>query len=283
MTQSKSPQFLVIGASGTVGSAVVKLLKNQGCNVRSTTSNYTVANSTNYYVNLANGDGIDQAFENIDRVFLLSPSGFANHYKILAPLISAAKKNNVEKVVLMTSIGVLADLNSPYRKAEIELENSGLNYNIIQPNWFMQNFNTFWLDGINQYNKIMLPTGSAKTSFIDINDVAEVAVKLLTADNFNNQTFSLTGAEAFDHQQIANFLTKVSNKNISYQDISEQNFKQNLLSAGLPTDYADFISLIISDVKAGKAASITNHVKNILGREPIAFNHYAQQYKECWA
>jgi uncharacterized protein YbjT (DUF2867 family) len=83
---------------------------------------------------------------------------------------------------------------APLRKAERHLEASGLAYNVIRPNWFMQNFNTFWLHGIQTAGQIFLPVGQAKGSFIDARDIAAVAAVLLTSDAFDNRDFDLTGA-----------------------------------------------------------------------------------------
>ena len=81
----------------------------------------------------------------------------------------------VRKLVLMTAMGANADEAAPLRKAEVHLIQSGLAYNIIRPNWFMQNFNTFWLHGILNGGTIALPVGQAKGSFIDARDIAAVA------------------------------------------------------------------------------------------------------------
>src|SRR6185503_14578197 len=109
----------------------------------------------------------------------------ADQYKVLSPLIQEAKRQGLEKVVLMTAMGANAVETAPFRRAEIELEKSGLTYNIVRPNWFFQNFNTFWIQGILNYGKILVPGGNAKTSFIDARDISAVVAKLLTTSEFD--------------------------------------------------------------------------------------------------
>lgn len=278
----KKETILVVGASGTVGSELVSLLKAEGHQVRTTTSKEPKTADA-VKIDIATGEGVHKAFEGVEKAFLLSPPGYADHYKMLSPLIQEAKRRGLKKVVLMTAMGANADENSGFRRAEIELEKSGLNYNIVRPNWFMQNFNTFWIGGIQQFGKILLPAGQAKTSFIDAKDISAVVAKLLTSDKFANRDFDITGPEAIDHAAVARALSEVSGKNIVYEDIPEQTFLNGLYAAGLPRDYADFLGLIMGFLKAGYSSRKTDHVKEILGREPRSIQTYAKENRKAWA
>lgn len=278
----KNETILVIGASGTVGSELVKQLKSEGYKVRTTTSKEPKSADA-VKIDIATGEGVHKAFEGVDKAFLLSPPGYADHYKMLSPLIQEAKRRGLKKVVLMTAMGANADENSGFRRAEVELEKSGLNYNIVRPNWFMQNFNTFWVGGIQQFGKILLPAGDAKTSFIDAKDISSVIAKLLTTDKFDNRDFDITGPEAIDHSEVAKALSEVSGKKIVYEEIPAQTFLNGLYAAGLPRDYADFLGIIMGYLKAGYSARKTDHVREILGREPRDIQVYAKENKKAWA
>src|SRR5687768_2249395 len=99
--------ILVVGASGTVGSLIVAQLVKEGHRVRATSSKVSATKDgvEKVQVNLHTGEGVRAAFEGIDRAFLLSPSGNADQYGILSPLIQEAKRRGLEKVVLMTAMG----------------------------------------------------------------------------------------------------------------------------------------------------------------------------------
>lgn len=278
----KNDLILVVGSSGTVGSEVVQILKAQGHQVRSTTSKKTNDSNT-VHLNLVTGEGIQAAFEGVEKAFFLSPPGYADQYKLLSPLIQEAKRRGLKKVVLMTAMGANAIETAPFRRAEIELEKSGLNYNIVRPNWFIQNFNTFWIQGIQQQGKILLPAGQAKTSFIDTLDISAVVAKLLTTDQFNNKDFDITGAQALDHAEVANEISAVAGKKIVYQEIQPEDFKKGLLAAGLPEDYASFLVMIMGFLREGYSSRITNSVKEILGREPRTIQDYTKANRQAWA
>lgn len=275
----KNDLILVVGSSGTVGGELTKLLKNQGYRVRGTTSKTTKSTDELAHVNLVTGEGIKDAFEEVDKAFLLSPPGYSDQYALLSPLIQEAKRRGLKKVVLMTAMGANAVETAPFRKAEIELEKSGLNYNIIRPNWFLQNFHTFWIQGIQQHNKILLPAGNAKVSFIDTRDIAATAATLLTTDKFDRREFDLTGPTPVDHMQVAVELSRVTGRTITFEDTTAKDFLNGLLSANLPKDYAEFLVMIMGFLREGYSARITESVKEITGVAPRSLAAYANDYK----
>lgn len=277
----KKDLILVTGASGTVGQELTKILREQGYHLRLLTGQ-SPKNSDSVQVRLETGEGLDQAFEGVTHAFLLSPPGYADQYKLLSPMIEKAKKHQLKKVVLMTAMGANAVDSSPFRRAEIELEKSGIPFNIIRPNWFMQNFNTFWIQGIKEQKKIFLPAGSASVSFIDARDIAAVAAQLLTSNDLNNKAFDLTGPAAINHDQVALAISKATGDAITYQEITPETLKKGLLGAGLPSDYVDFLLMILSYLKAGYNAQVHDTVKFILKREPLSIERYSEDYVKLW-
>jgi uncharacterized protein YbjT (DUF2867 family) len=273
---------LVIGANGQIGSALASLLAAQGQTVRRATSR-PASKAAEVTVNLATGEGLAAALAGADQMFLMTPPGFANHDELLIPAIDAAKAAGVRKVLLLSAMGANADDNIPLRRAELHLERSGLAWNVIRPNWFMQNFHTFWLHGIQTAGQIFLPVGDAKGSFIDTRDIAAVAAKLLSGDDFVNAAHDLTGSESLDHHQVATVLSKAAGRTIGYTDIPEDAMRQGLLGAGLPAAYAEFLLVILGAFKAGYSAAITDSVQRITGKAPILLEQYAQEHKAHWA
>jgi uncharacterized protein YbjT (DUF2867 family) len=274
---------LVIGANGTVGSELVRLLRAQPHPVVKATSRPVADPATEVHLNLLTRAGLDAALQGVSKLFMLSPPGHTNQDELLTPVIDAAKALGVQKIVLMTAMGANADDNAPLRKAERHLEASGLAYNIIRPNWFMQNFNTFWIQGILEHGKIFLPVGTAKGSFIDARDIAAVAARLLGTDEYNQRDFDLTGAVALDHDAVAAILSTASGRTITYQDIPESDMRAALLQAGLPPAYTEFLLMILGYFKAGYAERTTDAVPMLLGRAPISLEQYAADYRSAWA
>lgn len=278
-------KYLVIGASGTVGSQIVQSLVRDGLDVRATTHRKEAVGRKDgverVYLDLATGEGIAQAFEGVDRAFVLAPPGYADHYKLLSPLVAEARRRKLDKVVLMTAMGANA-ADTPFRRVEQELEGSGLRYNIIRPNWFMQNFNTFWLAGIRDQGKIQLPVGTAKASFIDARDIADVATRLLVADGVDNRDFDLTGPAALDHGAVARILSETTGRKVAYEEIEPDVLRKGLLAGGVPADYTEFLLAILGFLKEGYAERTTTAVRELIGRDPLPFERYARDHRAAW-
>jgi len=279
-------KILVIGATGNVGAEIVKQLSAHDVTIVAATRN-PESQTANTHLSwrafeVEKKQDLSGLFEGVDRVFLMSPAGYAEQDKVLAPLIEAAQQFNVQKVVMMTAIGVDASDDIPLRKAELQLQQSGLNYAIIRPNWFNQNFQTFWLGTILAEKKIFVPAGLGKTSFIDIQDIAACAVALLTSDQSENQAYLLTGPQALNYQDAADLISSVSGQNIHYQDIKPPLFKESLLQAQLPEVYAALLVDLFDFVRAGYVSSVSDDVEKLIGRPPIAFKTYAESSQHFW-
>ncbi|HKO48618.1 MAG TPA: NAD(P)H-binding protein [Polyangiaceae bacterium] len=272
---------LVVGAQGTVGSELVKLLTRKGHDVLSATHRPASAPGQVHF-DLVTGAGLAAAFEGVERAFLMSPPGYTNQDELLVPVVDAARARGLRKVVLMSAMGANADDSTPLRKAELYLENSGVPYNIVRPNWFMQNFNGLWLSSILQQGKILLPVGKAKGSFIDARDIAATAAELLIRDDLNNRDFDLTGGQALDHDQVAAILSRETDRAIRFEEISPEAMLSALLVAKVPQNYAEFLRLILGFYKAGYSERTTPAVEQITGRPPGSFEQYAKDYRSAW-
>ena len=273
--------ILIVGASGTVGSELSRVLAAQGHQLRRATSREPIA-ADQVQLDVVTRRGLDEAMAGADAAFLLPLPGHANQDELLAPLIDAARAQGLRKVVLMSMMGANADDNAPLRKAERYLETSGLPYNILRPNWFMQNFNTFWLPSIVTQGKILLPVVTAKGSFIDTRDIAAAAAVLLTSDTLANRDFDLTGPEALDHDQVAAILSRESGRPITFQDIPPAAMLEGLVSAGLSRSNAELLVLLLGFFKAGYAERTTDAVAQITGRAPSSFEQYARDHRQAW-
>ena len=280
-------KVLVIGATSGVGATIRnRLLETNKYQVVGTSRHAGQRTSAgnlswrNYDAN--HSENLEALFEGIDMAFLMSSPSVIPQDKVLIPLIEAAKAAQVKKVVMMTAIGVDASDEIPFRKAELVLGNSGLAHSIIRPNWFHQNLSTYWLHGIQTQQKLFIPAGQGKTSFIDVRDIADCAINLLTNNKADNQAYTLTGPESLSYDDAAAILSQTTKQTISYVDVDPEDFKQGLIAASLAEDFADFLINILSFVKAGYVAEVNSTVENILGRPPISLQQYVEEEKESW-
>ena len=270
-------KILVIGATGHVGRPLVKELMARGEAVKAASrSGQPVEGAEGVAFDIYKPD-FETLFAGVDRMFLMLPGGHSDSKGLLLPLVNAAAARKV-KIVLQTAMGVNADDSIPYRQVELAVEKSGVPYVILRPNWFADNFHSFWKAGV-AHGQISVPAASGKTSFIDTRDIAASAAAVLTSSAFDNKAFDLTGPAALSYAEAAETLSAVLGKTITYQHMEPDAFVSLLASAGVPKDYAAFVTSLFHPVREGWSAGVSDNVKQLTGRAPLSVRAYAEHNK----
>jgi len=272
-----SGKVLVLGATGNVGRHVVDGLLARGEIVRAASrSGKPVGGAEGVVFEYGKAEMFDAVLEGVDRAYILLASGYADAKRLLMPVIEAAAASKI-KVVFQSVIGVDADDSIPYRQVEIALENAGTPHVILRPNWFSDNFHTFWKAGI-EHGEIAVPAGEGKSSFIDARDIAASAVSALTSSSFDRRAFNLTGPGALSYAEAAEILSDVIGKPITYKAVDDATFISGLTSAGVPADYAAMLASIFYPVREGWTAVVTGDVEALTGQAPRSLRTYATDY-----
>jgi uncharacterized protein YbjT (DUF2867 family) len=197
-------------------------------------------------------------------------------------MIEVAVQSGVRHIVNISTMSVAHIENLPLGIAEQYIEKSGIAYTFLRPNWFMQNCNSYMLKDIKDKNAINLPAGDAKTSLIDIRDIAEVSIAALTTEDHLNRKYVLTGGKALDNYEMAKILSEATGKKIQYYPMTDEYMRLSLKSFGLTDQNVEMYMDLYRSVRKGETASVSPDVANVLGREPITFEQYVHDYIEFW-
>jgi uncharacterized protein YbjT (DUF2867 family) len=270
-------KVLVLGANGNVGKPLVEALLAKGETIKAASRSGQSAEGTEGIVfDFLDPSTYKPAFDGVDRAYIMLPTGYVQSRELLTPLIEIAAASNI-KIVMQSAFGVDADDSIPYRQVEKTLENSGAPYVILRPNWFSDNFHTFWKSDIEQ-GMLTLPAGDGKSSFIDVRDLAECAAAALTDNRFTGQAYDLTGPEALSYAEAANILSEVTEKPITYTSIDDNSFIEKLKQAGLPEEYAQFLASILYPVREGWTSTVTDSVEQLTNKAPRSLKTYAEDH-----
>jgi uncharacterized protein YbjT (DUF2867 family) len=278
---------LVIGATGIVSYEVLKVLAHYDVNVRLGVRNPDRAQAMELpkvelmQFDYCDPESHDDVFEGIDSWVLISPPANFRLQKCVNTVIDRAKNMGIKQIVNISKLGIQDD-NHPMRIIEDHIENSGLEYTFLRPNCYMQYFNTYFRQIIIDEGSIKLPAGNAKTSFVDIRDVAEAAAHLLNRDYQENKTYQLTGIKAYSISKVAELLSEVAGTNIDYTEISEEDFEMLLKLDGWEDLAIQQALMLCRFVRQGWNAAVTSGVFEILGREPRTFHNYVRDYAPFW-
>ncbi|GAB2588973.1 SDR family oxidoreductase [Spirosoma areae] len=232
----------------------------------------------------------DAALSGVSRVLLVRPPQIADVDKFIKPFVDAMKRAGVRQVVFLSLQGVEDSRNigpslTPHHKIEKLLVESGLPFTFLRPSFFMQNLSTTHQDEIRFRSEIFIPAGQGRTSFVDVRDIAAVATLALTSQTnaYVNRGFELTGSDALTYTEIAEILTEVLGRKITYRNPSIGRFIwQKWQKERLPLGFTMIMVALYTVSKLGKADKITRETERLLNRPPLTFRQFAMDYRGIW-
>lgn len=278
---------MITGATGNIGSEVIKLLSVRGipfkAMVRSEKDAEAIAGLP--FAETVNGDfndpdSIAHALQGIEKAFLLTNSTEETERQQIG-FTDAAKKAGVKLIVKQSQWA--ADEHSPVRflryhaAVEKKIRESGMAYTFLRPNLFMQGLLAF-KQSIKDEGKFYAAVGDARISIVDIRDIAAVAVEALTSTGHENKIYNLTGSEAISHAEMAAWLSEALGKTVTFIDIKPEEMLQFLLSAKFPPWQAEGLVEDYAHYARGEAAIVTNDIKEATGKSPHDFRIFAKDY-----
>ncbi|MBA3871360.1 MAG: SDR family oxidoreductase [Anaerolineae bacterium] len=222
------------------------------------------------------------ALKGIKKLFLMRPPDIADVKTYVRPVIQAAKDAGVEHVVFLSLLGAENNPIVPHYTIEKDLMASGMAWTFLRASFFMQNLSTTHLAEIRDEDSLMMAAGHGKTSFIDGRDIVAVAAMALTESGHENKGYPLTGSEALDYFTVADMLTEVLGRKITYRNPSIIVFARQMKAQGNPWAYILVTSALYTTARLGMAAKITNETERLLGRPPIQMRRYIEDYKQTW-
>ena len=287
--------ILVTGATGNVGSEVVRQLSKTTSDANIKAAVHSVENAKKVQqhdkvktvqIDYDKQEGLQTAFDNANKLFLLThPSPKTVEHE--SNLISEAKKSGIRHIVKQSVMG--ADLKAGlevmrlHRQTEKLIEESGIPYTFLRPNEFMQGFVNYQGPTIKNNNAFYIPAEDATVSFVDARDIAAVAVKaLMDGDRHYNKTYTITGPEALSYHQAAEILSNATGKKIDYVNVSDEDARGAMKEAGLNDWLIDTISGLYEFYRKGYASEISSGVEEATGKKPTTFAQFAKDYSDAF-
>ena len=284
-------KILVTGATGNIGSQVVGLLKARQIPFRAAVHSGEKAAALERQgieatvVDLNSVETIEKAMRGIDKVFSLSPF-VPNLAGLGENIVKAARRAGIKYIVRSSGLGAdnpdAITLGRWHREAEMAVEGSGIPFTIVRPITFMQNYINFHSRTIKQQGAFYAAQGDGKVSLIDVRDVAEVMVKVLTSGGHEGKAYDITGPEAISNYEIASALTEVAGRQIKYVDVPESAVRKGMLDTGMPEELVNALMELVAISKAGHLSAVLPGVERLLGRKPGSFRRFAQDFKSAF-
>ncbi|MBG0819416.1 NAD(P)H-binding protein [Planomonospora sp. ID91781] len=268
MTTTHAEQILVLGGTGKTGRRVVRRLREAGVAVRA------ASRSGEVRFDWFEPDSWAAALEGASAVYLVAPEDPAPVHDFVKRAVDAG----VRRFVALSGRGiehVTGDFGQGMVAAEQAVRGSGVEWTVIQPNNFDQNFDEdLWLEPL-RAGRLALPIGDVPEPFVDVEDVAEVAAVLLTEDGHAGRVYELSGPRGLTFAEAAETIGRAAGRTIEYVELTPEEYHRELLGQGYPEAAVRMLGALFEVHRGGHLAGVADGVRQVLGREPASFEDYA--------
>ncbi|UAK34098.1 NAD(P)H-binding protein [Nocardia asteroides] len=264
--------IVITGATGTIGSEIIRQLAERGEPVRAVTRDPGRARVP-AGVEVVRGDYLDlasiaEAMSGARAAFFVGVLG-PEYVEADRALITTARDAGVGRLVKLSAIGTgdagLGRVGTWHLSGEQAARDSGVEWTILRPSSFASN-TLSWADAIRSGQPVPNMTGDAAQGVIDPRDVAGVAVEALVSSGHAGRIYDLTGPELRTTHDLAATLAAVAGRPVDVVDIPEAEAREYMLASGMSVEYADGALAGQAYVRAGGNAIVTANVARILGR-----------------
>lgn len=284
-------KVMVTGALGNVGKYVIESLVElgeevvaAGRSVEKLAKAYSQYNNvTPVEFDFTAPNTFEAALKDVDRVFLMRPPHLGKPEDLL-PFVEAMAKQKIKLVSFLSLMGVENNPIPPHHKIEKYIENLNIPYAHIRPGFFMQNVSGVHAYEIKEQNQIFVPAGKSKTSFIDAKDIGlAAAVVLHDAEKYKNTAHTLTGPESLDYYQVADILSVVLGRKITYAKPSYLKYRSAYIKKrGLDKGYVNVTVMLYFMTRMGTAKRVTDEFEKLTGRKARTLKEFAIDNSEAW-
>jgi uncharacterized protein YbjT (DUF2867 family) len=258
--------ILVIGGNGKTGRRVAARLRERGLPVRigsrSGEPRFDWDDRTTWGPALR---GTSAAY--ITYYPDLAVAGSTDAIRTLAAI---ALEQGVRRLVLLSGRGEVEA-----ERAERALQESGADWTVLRCSWFMQNFSeAFMLEQVLE-GVVALPGEDVATPFVDADDIADVAVAALTEPGHSGRLYELTGPRRLTFGEAVAEIARASGRELTYLPVTVDELADGATAAGVPADVVALLRYLFTEVLVEENSSLTDGVREALGRAPREFADYA--------
>jgi len=277
--------ILLTGATGKTGSATAKALNERGIKFRALIRNEEKREEIEslggevVIGSIENKETVDQSMVDIEAALILLPNS-ENQLSLEKQLVDSAKQAGANRVVKMSSIEATPDATSPIPKLHLESEEyikqSGLNWTMIKPNFYMQNLLAS-AGTIKDQGKIFLPMGEGKTGMIDTTDVGKVLAKVLSEDGHESMNHEITGPEILSFYEVAEIFSQGLGKQVDYVDVPLGAYKETLGQFLTNQWHLDAVIDLFKGIADGGIEEKTDTYSELMGESPKSLSEFISE------
>lgn len=278
----------VFGATGTIGSQVVRHLLEQGAPVRAVARSQDKADglaargAEAVVADITDPQALQDALRGADHVFLVTPAS-QQQVELETTVVDALTGTSAHlvKLAAMGYDAVPADsaiaLAANHARVVGHARSAGVPTTVLAPSGFMTNL----LANAGALAQGTLPgsAGDGGISWIDPADVGAVAAHILTTPGHEGRSYDLTGPEVLSHAALAERVSTALGREVRYVDVPPEQFQAALESAGLDAWLASALTDLHQLYRSHAAEVLTDEVRKATGREPRSADDWLAEHR----
>ncbi len=258
---------LVLGGTGKTGRRIVGRLRAKGVPVRIGSRSASPSFDWNHQA------GWDDCLKDVEAAYAYCPDlAVSDVADAIQAFVVRAKAHGVKRLVLLTGRG-----EEEARSCERIVQESGVEWAVVRASWFNQNFSEGGFADMVRSGQITLPAGGTTEPFVDVDDIAQVAVAALTEPGHQGAVYEVTGPRLMSFEEIASELSRATSREIAYTEIPHDAFVAGVRDSGAPNEVVQMMDYLFSTVLDGRNEYLADGIQRALGRPPRDFADYARE------
>jgi uncharacterized protein YbjT (DUF2867 family) len=271
MDSTTQQPVLVLGGTGKTGRRVVQRLQAKGVPVRIGTPSATPPfDWTDEATWRAALDGVGSVY-----VTYYPDVAIPGAAEAVGAFAELAVATGVRRLVLLSGRGEEGALRS-----EQALQQSGADWTIVRSAFMAQNFDEgFFLEPLRAGEVAFLADPGLAEPFIDVDDIADVAVAALTGDGHVGQVYEVTGPRLLTWAEAVAEIAAAAGRPIRYVPVSLEEYAALLLENQVPAEVVKMLTGVFSEIAGvldGRNAYLSDGIQRALGRPPRDFADFVR-------
>jgi uncharacterized protein YbjT (DUF2867 family) len=284
---ARDVEFAVTGSTGEVGGRVATRLAERGIAqrliVRDPARAPHLPDAEVAQAEYADGPAMRRALEGVDTLFMVSGSEAFDRVKQHTTAIDAAVEAGVRRIVYLSFLAAAPDATFTFARdhyhTEEHIRSTGLAFSFIRASLYLDFIPKMaWDDGT-----IRGPGGSGRVAWIARDDLADVAVAVLTGDGHDGKTYDVTGSEAITFRETAEQLALVTGRTVSYEEETLEEARASRSGFGAPDWEVEGWVTTYAAVAAGELDVVSNMVLTLTGHPPQSIPDYLRNHPESFS
>jgi uncharacterized protein YbjT (DUF2867 family) len=280
-------KVLVTGATGNTGSGLVPALRSAGIDVRAFVRDEAKAQPLkDMGVEIVVGDldrpeTIGPAVEGVDKIYLLTWNGPSQAQQAENVIQAATRAGNPHIVRHSMWGSEKSRIVVQGLQVEGAIKSSGLPWTLLKPTFFMQN-TLMAAPTIASDGAIYWDVKDGKLAMIDVRDIVDVALAVLTGSGHEGKSYTLTGPEAISFHDVADTFSRVLGTHVEYVNVPGEASLASMVGMGFPEWIARGYVELSEGFSEDFAKRVSDRVPALTGHPARSFEQFVRDHAQLF-